>query len=195
MRLQKLSVKQLQPFHVDKSSGAILALLTVALLFTGCNSIEPFGSPGHPEPSPAVVTASPDAARDFTLLSLDGDPVTLSDLKGQWVLINFWATWCPPCVSEMPYLQRVSEERDMVVLGINYKETAESASRFVEENEITFPILMNPDEIVILFYEARSLPRTYVIDPDGNVALRIVGEIQEEPFDEWLDEQGVPRRS
>jgi thiol-disulfide isomerase/thioredoxin len=175
------------------------ALAPCALIVLALAACAEAASPTPADPAATTsvefpVTATPEVARDFTLESLDGDSVTLSDLRGQWALVNFWATWCPPCVSEMPYLQRVSEEREIAVLGVNFKEKADTVSKFVEKNGITFPVLMNPDDLLVLFYQARSLPRTYVIDPDGNIALRIIGAVDEERFEEWLDEQGVPRR-
>jgi thiol-disulfide isomerase/thioredoxin len=173
---------------------AACALSILAL--AGCGQVV---SPASPDPAATTsdenpATATPEAARDFTLESLGGDSVTLSELRGQWVLVNFWATWCPPCVSEMPYLQRVSDEREMSVLGVNFKESAEAVSKFIENNDITFPVLMNPDDLLVLFYQARSLPRTFVIDPDGNIALRIIGAVDEAQFEQWLDEHDVPRR-
>jgi peroxiredoxin len=80
----------------------------------------------------------------------------------------------------------------MIVLGVNFKEPPGTVERFVEEHNITFPILMNPDDRLLLFYQARSLPRTHVIAPDGTVALRVIGPISdEEAFDAWLDEHQV----
>lgn len=163
----------------------IIGVLFLILLFaSACTS-----SNTSADTSP---TSTPEPADDFTLESLTGDSVTLSDLQGQWVLVNFWATWCPPCVSEMPYLQKIADERDMVVLGVNFKESRETVEKFVTENNITFPILMNPDDRLLLFYQARSLPRTHVIAPDGTVVLRVIGPISdEEIFDTWLDDHQV----
>ncbi len=92
----------------------------------------------------------------------------------------------------MPYLEKLSNERDVTVLGINFNEPVKTVQRYVDDRSITFPILMEPDDIVLLFYKARSLPMTYVIDPEGNIALKIVGQIDEERLDLWLDEMEVP---
>ena len=121
-------------------------------------------------------------AYDFTLETLDGETVTLSDFQGDWVLVNFWATWCPLCVREMPYLQEIAETRDIHVLGINMGESEGQVRRFVEEHGITFPILMQADQLLTIAYNARSLPQTYVIAPDGTVALRVVGAVESGAF-------------
>lgn len=144
-------------------------------------------------PEPEIADAEPtrELAYDFTLETLDGDPVTLSDLQGDWVLVNFWATWCPPCVREMPYLQEIADTRDLHVLGINMGESEKLVQRFVEKHAIDFPILMGADQLLTIAYNARSLPQTYVVAPDGTVALRVVGAIESETFDPWLDEQGI----
>lgn len=145
----------------------------------------------------ATVTPLPQAtptfepARDFTLQTLAGEAITLSDLRGQWVLLNFWATWCPPCVAEMPYLQRLADDSNIAVLGVNFHESPAAVNRFLTDHAITFPILMNPDQVTIIFYQARSLPRTILINPDGLIALRIIGPIDEAHLDAWLDERGL----
>jgi thiol-disulfide isomerase/thioredoxin len=173
--------------------------MAASILLAGCGpSTKPEAADAEEmpvvAPTVAEVVPTPMSARDFTLESLDGESVSLQELRGQWVLVNFWATWCPPCVSEMPYLQQVADERDMAVLGVNFKESEAAVERFVAENDITFPILMNPDELLLLFYQARSLPRTHVIDPEGNIALSIIGAVDEERFGAWLERQGVPRK-
>jgi thiol-disulfide isomerase/thioredoxin len=117
--------------------------------------------------------------------------VTLSDYRGQWVILNFWATWCPPCVEEMPYLNQLAAERDLVVLGVNFNEDRERVAAFVAEQGIDFPILLAPDEITLLFYGVRGLPRTFVIAPDGALAHTAIGALRPAEFSAWLDAQGL----
>lgn len=162
----------------------VLSLLVLVLLVG--YMAQTSGAVGRPGSTPP-----PELAHDFTLPTLTGQSVTLSRLRGQWVVLNFWATWCPPCVKEMPYLQQLVAERQLVVLGVNFNESAETAAQFVAEHGLTFPILLNPDDITLLVYQVRGLPRTFVIAPDGAIALRIVGEIEPAQFDAWLDEQAV----
>ena len=104
--------------------SVIVGTFVKLLLVSACVSSNPA--------TDAAPTSTPEPADDFTLESLAGDSVTLSDLQGQWVLVNFWATWCPPCVSEMPYLKKIADERDMIVLGVNFKESPGTVERFVE---------------------------------------------------------------
>jgi peroxiredoxin len=135
-------------------------------------------------------TVQADPAPDFTLISLDGQEISLGDYQGQWVLLNFWATWCPPCVAEMPYLQTLAD-RGLNVLGVNMAEEEGKVKLFAAQHGIEFPILMEPYDNLVLDYQARSLPRTVIIAPDGTIALRIAGPINGELLDPWLDENGV----
>ena len=161
-------------------------LLLAFVLLAGC------GAGGAAQPG-ATVAATPtrELARDFTLTTLEGAPATLSDYRGQWVILNFWATWCPPCVEEMPYLNQLAAERDLVVLGVNFNEDRERVAAFVAEQGIDFPILLAPDEITLLFYGVRGLPRTFVIAPDGALAHTAIGALRPAEFSAWLDAQGL----
>ncbi len=172
---------------------AVLVLLAAAGGYLASARFLTQAGAHSPEAGRMDAPAEPEAAHNFTLTTLAGDTLSLDGLRGQWVLVNFWATWCPPCVKEMPYLQRLSAERELAVLGVNLKESPADVSEFVTGYGISFPILMNPDDITLLMYQARSLPRTFVIAPDGTIALRVVGELAPETFDNWLDER-VPRR-
>ena len=164
----------------------ILSWLGLLLLISGCGGQALSASqPGYP---PVI----PEAAHDFTLETLNGEAVNLKALQGKWVVINFWATWCVPCVKEMPYLQRVAADGELVVLGINFNESPEVVARFVDEHQLTFPILLEPDSITLTLYQARSLPRTFVVSPEGDIVLRIIGEINPEQFDAWREQHISP---
>jgi thiol-disulfide isomerase/thioredoxin len=169
---------------------ARLALLA-ALLLVGCAPAMPGSAPRAAAPQS---TATPEMSRDFTLATLGGETLTLSDLRGEWVVLNFWATWCAPCVEEMPYLNQVAAERDVRVLGVNFNEDAAAVAQFVAGHAISFPILMQPDDITLLVYGVRGLPRTTVIAPDGTIAHTIIGQIAPTAFDAWLDAHQVPQR-
>ncbi len=181
-----------------RSARRLLAVLLALGLLAACAG----GQEAAPEPTgadanaPAAATAAAaEPARDFTLPTLDGGSVTLSDLQGEWVVINFWATWCAPCVREMQYLQELADTRDLVVLGVNFNEQPEPVARFVEEHGLTFPILLEPDDITLLMYRVRALPRTFVVAPDGSLVHELYGEIVPTSFDGWLDAQGVRLRA
>lgn len=133
-------------------------------------------------PPPAIM------AQNFSLLAVDGTHLSLHDLRGRWVIVNFWATWCVSCREELPYLQSLAETNatELAVLGINMRENAETLSAFLTEFMLTFPILTQPDDATLLWYGLRGLPLTYVIAPDGTVAYQQYGPLQPEHFNRWL---------
>lgn len=112
-----------------------------------------------------------EVAPDFELENLDGEKVKLSDLKGKKVILNFWASWCPPCKKEMPEMQTFYEKhhKDIEILAVNTSEKSpKNAQQFIEENGFTFPILFDKDsEIGGKTYKAIALPTTYFIGTDG----------------------------
>ena len=128
------------------------------------------------------VTPTAEVAPDFTMQTLTGDAVTLSAQDG-WTLVNFWATWCAPCIAEMPYLQQLSDEGDVTVWGINMRESAAEIEQFTAEYNITFPVLLNPTDETILAYRG-NLPRTYAVY-DGKLMHTFYGSIDEKIFDTW----------
>lgn len=124
-------------------------------------------------PSPQAGFAAP----DFSLETLDGQTVTLSELRGQAVLINFWATWCPPCRAEMPAIQQVYERyrsQSFTVLAVDMQETDAQVAAFVDEMGLTFPVLMDRAGNVADRYQVKALPATFFVNRDGviqNVTL------------------------
>ncbi len=110
-------------------------------------------------------------APDFSLTSLDGEQVRLSDYRGKPVILNFWATWCPPCRAEMPALEEIWQqygEGGVVVLGVDQGESPQLVTQFArEEIPVTFPILLDIDQSIGDGYWVRSLPSTFFIDTDG----------------------------
>ena len=111
-------------------------------------------------------------APDFTLQARDGGTVSVSDLRGQVVMINFWATWCGPCRQEMPHLEALYErygELGFSLLGVNVEEDPSGADKFLEETPVTFPILFDPENAVSKLYDVVAMPSTVIIDRAGNV--------------------------
>lgn len=124
------------------------------------------------------VPKNPLAATDFTLESLDGKTTSLSAHKGKFVFLNFWATWCPPCRSEMPAMQALYERlqaRGFVILAVDLAEEAAAVRDYVKQNKLTFPVLLDKTGQVGGIYGAQSIPTTYLIDRAGNVLARGVG--------------------
>lgn len=143
-----------------------------------------------------VGAASPDIgspAPDFVLEDLSGNPVKLSDLKGRLVVLNFWATWCTPCRTEMPEFQEIYQQNqpDLVVLGINLEEPPSDIQDFVSPLNITYPILLDNDGLVSKLYKVIQLPNTYFIDRDGIIRIRHIGLLSSDQFQEYLDRVGV----
>ena len=111
-------------------------------------------------------------APDFTLAARDGATVSLSDLKGQVVLINFWATWCGPCRKEMPLLEQLHQRYERLgftLLGVNVEENSGDAEHFLKETPVTFPILWDPENRVSQMYDVSAMPSTVLVDRQGNV--------------------------
>jgi peroxiredoxin len=124
-------------------------------------------------------------APDFTLKGEDGKTYRLSDYRGKVVVLNFWATWCPPCRYEMPSMERAHnklKKEPIVLLAINVGETEEVVFEFTGRYPVTFPLLLDLDGKVIRQYPVIGLPTTFVIDPQGKVVYRAVGGR------EWDDE-------
>lgn len=118
----------------------------------------------------------------FTVTDLDGKTVSFADLRGKVVLVNFWATWCPPCRAEIPDLVALQEKyRDkLVVLGISEDEDATPAQvkAFGVEQKMNYPIIMKTPELAKIFKGVSALPTTFVIDPEGKVRQRHVGMLR-----------------
>lgn len=129
----------------------------------------------------AVLTpwsGTPDAP-PIDLLRPDGSPVNLKDLRGKVVLVNFWATWCEPCVAEMPSLQRLRSEfgaERLEVLGVNFQEGPARINAFVQRAGITFPIVRDTDGAVARSWSARVFPSTFVVDRGGRIRFALMGE-------------------
>ncbi len=123
---------------------------------------------------------------DFDLPTLDGGTFRLVDHRGQVVLVNFWATWCPPCRAEMPGLDayyRQHRENGLVMVAINVGEAPMQARAFAEEGNFAFPIALDPDSQVADRFGVTGLPVTLVIDAEGRVAYRHAGVITRDVLD------------
>ncbi|MGE5161871.1 MAG: peroxiredoxin family protein [Betaproteobacteria bacterium] len=126
-----------------------------------------------------VMTAwkGPPAAPPIELATAGGEPFTLASLRGKVVLVNFWATWCEPCVTEMPSLQRARDQLAprFEVLGVNYQEGPARIQAFVEKSRITFPIVRDTDGAVAKAWGARVFPASYLVDRAGHVKHVLIG--------------------
>ena len=133
--------------------------------------------------TPAQGTQTGNLAPDFQLDSLDGQPVSLSDFRGNPVLLNFWASWCGPCKSEMPYIQRIHEEwsgKGLVILAVDIGESSATVSEFVEKYALSFMVLLDIDQEVALKYNVRNIPTTFFIDKSGKIQDMKIGAFSSE---------------
>jgi thiol-disulfide isomerase/thioredoxin len=150
----------------------VLAVAWIALTRVPASAVPASAAP----PSPRQGFAAP----DFTLETLDGSQLTLSELRGRPVMLNLWASWCLPCRVEMPAIERVYQrhrEDGLVVVGLNVTaQDSEAAARaFAQEFGLTFPIVLDRDGAASARYELMGLPSTYFIDRQGIVREVIIG--------------------
>lgn len=138
----------------------------------------------------AQAAAATDAI-DFTLPTLEDTTMSLSDYRGQWVVVNYWATWCAPCRKEIPDLSSLHSERDDVtVLGLAFEDAEpQSFIDFLQKYPATFPILLtdtyNPPEAL---GAPRALPTTYLVNPDGEIVEVFVGPIKRHDLEQAITE-------
>ena len=129
-------------------------------------------------------------APQFELRDINGRTVRLSDYQGKVVLINFWATWCPPCRAEMPDLVRLQREyrkKGFQIIGITYPpERKDRVRRFARSLKVNYPIILGTRQLKVRFSSDETLPLTIVIDRDGKVSNIIVGILLREEFDEKI---------
>src|SRR4030042_680726 len=128
-------------------------------------------------------------APELSLNNLDGERVSISDFQQQVLLINNWATWCPPCRDEMPtlvkYFNEHNEQRFMLI-GIDAGDPIGEVEQFVEEYDITFPILLDPNNKSLIVFNNENLPSSYVIDRKGNVVLAWTGPISKGTLEKYI---------
>ncbi len=131
---------------------------------------------GHPAPN-------------FTLPNSLGEEITLHDLAGQPVALNFWATWCAPCRVEMPAFQQASVKYNgrAAIIGVNQGEAAQNVADFAAEYRITYPLLLDTDSQISQLYEVRGLPTTLFIDADGIVREVVIGAVTEAVLQDRLE--------
>ena len=131
-------------------------------------------------------------AQDFTLTTLQGEQVTLSDYKGKIVILNFWATYCAPCKEEMPHMQSFSEKHpDIAMLAVNLTSMdlgLDAVKQFVNDFELTFPILLDEADVVGKQYNILTIPTSYMIDQEGRIFKEVIGPMDERMMEELISD-------
>ena len=152
-----------------KSLSALIALLMLA-------ASAAFATPVADTPAPAATAR--ETVADFEVALVTGETFRLSDYAGKIVVVDLWATWCPPCVASMPYLQQLSEEYadQVVILGVNCGDKAATVQSFVADKGYTFPIAIDEDlDILYNYFYTDGIPYTVFIDTEGNLAYTHLG--------------------
>jgi len=130
---------------------------------------------------------------DFTLTDLQGNTWTLQNLKGKLVLVNFWATWCPPCRKEMPDLDalyRNFKDRGLIVLAISDEEAAK-VRPYIQEHNVSYPILLDPGRKVNETFQVEGIPKSFVYDRNGKLAAQAIDMRTKQQFLEMLERAGL----
>lgn len=124
-------------------------------------------------------------APDFQLTTLDGKTISLSDFHGQTIILNFWASWCPPCKEEMPTIQQFYQKNkanNIMILSVNltnHDSGKQKLRQFVQNYAITFPILLDEQGKVGNLYQILTIPTSFVIDPTGKIAEYVIGPLDQ----------------
>ncbi|WP_334074782.1 MULTISPECIES: TlpA family protein disulfide reductase [Paenibacillus] len=166
-------------------AAGILALVLIAAGWVLLTNLS--GNEGQSQSGRLTVGS---AAPDFQAVDMEGEKVPLSDYRGKVVVLNFWASWCGPCVNEMPLIDRVRQSNipGMEVLYINVGESKGTVREFLTLHKFNFPALIDATGKLAGLYKVTGLPVTYVLDPDGDIARVAVGEIRsEEQFQAYID--------
>jgi thiol-disulfide isomerase/thioredoxin len=165
--------------------GLLIGLAIGAIVFFGLPTLNTVNagvtaSPAGGTPAPAPIVGSP--APDFTLNNINGKLITLSGLKGKPVLINFWATWCAPCRTEMPAIEAAYQKYGadgFTVLAVDADEALADVTDYVKALDLSFEVLMDPGLEVTNLYRVRAFPSSFFVDRDGNISAFQIGAMSD----------------
>lgn len=179
-----------------------ILLLTLALALAACAGTQPAAEPVAFDASDALIAAESrlldrgrgsvavgEAAPDFSFTLADGTTTRLSDLRGTPVVLNFWATWCLPCIEEMPAIEQVYREAegDLAVLAVNRNELPAAIARFAPTVNVSFPLIADLGGTIGDRYTVTSLPTTYFIASDGTIHARHIGALSAQQLAEQIE--------
>jgi cytochrome c biogenesis protein CcmG/thiol:disulfide interchange protein DsbE len=181
-----LPTKQLK---INLGKSIPLVLIGMGLIILGFVAVRIFTA-GNPTPENFVVPSVVNfPAPELTLNDLKGKQINIADYRQQIVLINNWATWCPPCKAEMPTLLsyfKAHSDQGFMLIGIEAGDSSENVAKFVADIGLTFPILLDPNKKSLIAFHNDSLPSSYVIDHNRNVVLAWTGPINRAMLEKYL---------
>lgn len=180
-----------------------IALLLLLVALTACKreagpAQPPAATPApvaQPQPTPSATPAASVARPTLRVATLDGKTFDLAEQRGKWTIVNFWATWCGPCLKEMPELSALDAMREhIVVVGLAYEDnTPEAMQAFMKEHPVVYPIaLIDVYDPPKDFETPRGLPMTYIIAPDGAVAKQYMGPVTARMIEDDIAKAGGP---
>ena len=166
------------------AAGALILTGLGITVVAGLASGTPWFGTGLNREEPVVGALAP----DFTLTALTGEQVNLAELRGKPVIINFWATWCAPCVIEMPNIQKYFEAYagEFEVLAVNADEPAPVVQKFIEDVGVTFAVLLDPGAAIQDVYRIRGYPTTFFLDAKGIIRAQHIGLLSEKQIEAYL---------
>ncbi|WP_149195976.1 TlpA family protein disulfide reductase [Luteimonas suaedae] len=179
----------------------LLPLLCALSLSVGCQRAPPEADPDAVSPAAEPADAPPDTADApsgvpaLRVSTIDGASYDLADRRGKWVVVNFWATWCAPCLKEMPELSALDAMREHIeVVGLAYQEIEPDEMRaFLEKHPVLYPIaIVDVYAPPADFDTPRGLPMTYLIDPDGRIAKKFLGPVTAQEIETAIAAAGGP---
>ncbi|WP_422123446.1 thiol-disulfide oxidoreductase ResA [Planococcus sp. X10-3] len=162
--------------------SAILVLLVFAIGYTIYNSVTA---------EDVEFLRTGDKAPDFVLQDMEGNSHKLSDYKGEGVFLNFWGTWCEPCVEEMPAMDRQYseyEQQGVHVLAVNIAQSDFEVQSFVDRFGLSFPVVIDKSKSVMTAYNIRPLPTTILVNPEGEIERIVTGEMSEQDIKGYMEE-------
>lgn len=128
-------------------------------------------------------------AINFKLKDLDGKELSLSDLRGKKVFLNFWATWCPPCKAEMPEIEKLYQETknsDLVIVAVEIGEPLSTVKTFIDQNKYNFKVLLDSDQSVAAQYGISAIPTSFFINKEGNIVAKNTGALNIDQMKEYI---------